>query len=130
MYLGILTDPQRQAFICLAHSVIVSDGEFTESERRMLTEMRREMSLADDTEGYYVPIEGMAQTFETERSRMVALLALVMLSYADGAFDIEERCYLDDLRRELRVSDQTFSQIQSLARRAVSLEKEAQALLD
>ena len=51
------------------------------------------------------------------------------LSYADGAFEIEERCYLDDLRKELEISDDRFEEIQAWVRRLVALDHDAETLL-
>ncbi len=129
MYLATLTQSQKETLICLAHNVVVSDGELAAGERQMMQDMRREMNLSDDVEARYLPLDGIHEIFDSPRSRAVAIIALVRLSYADGAFEIEERCYLDDLRKELEISDDRFEEIQAWVRRLVALDHDAETLL-
>lgn len=129
MYLATLTTPQKETLICLAHNIVVSDGEIAPGEAEMMAAMRDEMSLADDVEARYLPLEGVADTFDSLRARTIAIIALVRLSYADGAFEIEERCYLDDLRREFGISDARFDDIQAWVRRLVALNHDLDTLL-
>lgn len=129
MYLATLSQVQKEAFICLAHNVVVSDGDLAPGEREMMDAMRREMSLPEEVEAHYLPIEGTAEIFDTRRSRAIVIMSLVRLSYADGAFEIEERCFLDDLRKAFDISDEAFEEIQAWVRRLVALEHDAEALL-
>lgn len=129
MYLDALTTDQQETLICLAHNVVVSDGELDAAEKAMMDAMRREMSLPENIEARYVSLEGIAEIFDDRRSRAIAIIALVRLSYADGAYEIEERCYLDDLRKALDITGDEFDRIQAWVRRLVALEHDAQALL-
>ena len=38
MFLATLTQEQKEAFICLAHNVVVSDGDLTVGEKLMMVE--------------------------------------------------------------------------------------------
>ncbi|MDZ7685145.1 MAG: hypothetical protein U5O39_09200 [Gammaproteobacteria bacterium] len=130
MYLATLNQDQKEAFFCLAYNVVVSDGELAPAERQMMESMRREMDLSPGFEAHYLPIDGMAEVFDTRRSRAITLLSLVRLSYADGTFEIEERCFLGDLRKAFGFGDHEFEQIQQWVRRLVALENDAEALLE
>ena len=129
MYLDSLTEAQKETLICLAHDVVVSDGELAPGEQAMMDAMRREMSVDDSFEAHYVSLDGVDEIFDDRRSRTVALMALVRLSYADTAYEIEERCFLDDLRKAFGISDDEFDRIQAWVRRLVALELEAEGLL-
>ena len=120
MLLNSLNQAQKEAFICLAHNVVVSDGELTVGERVMMDDMRREMDL---------PLAGIEKIFDTRRSRIVALISLIRLGYADGAFEIEEQCLLSDLCTAFEVSDADFAHLQNWVRRLIALEREAQAFM-
>lgn len=129
MYLASLTKEQKEAFICLAHNVVVSDGELSVGERVMMEDMRDEMNLAPEIEAKYMRLDGIEEIFDSRRSRTIALLALVRLGYADGAFEIEEQCFLTDLCQAFEVSESDFELIQNWVRRFISLEREAQAFM-
>ena len=128
MFLTSLNQPQKQALLCLAHNVVVSDGELTTGEQLMMEEMRHEMRLPDDFEPRYLPLEGIECIFDSRRARAIAVIALVRLGYADGAFEIEEQCFLSDLCQCFGFNRAEFTLIQNWVRRLNSLEREAQSL--
>ncbi|HKI73481.1 MAG TPA: hypothetical protein VJ998_02500 [Pseudomonadales bacterium] len=129
MLLTSLNQAQKEAFICLAHNVVVSDGELTVGERVMMDEMRREMDLSPAIEARYLPLDGIEKIFDSRRSRIVALISLIRLGYADGAFEIEEQCLLSDLSTTFEVSEADFARLQNWVRRLIALEREAQAFM-
>ncbi|MDA0789088.1 MAG: hypothetical protein O2780_06470 [Proteobacteria bacterium] len=129
MFLASLTRKQQQVCYCLAHSVVVSDGELTAGEEQMMAEMRREMALPTRFEPHYVAAEGHRALFDTGRSRAIVLIALIRLAYADGAFEIEEQCYIHDLATEFDLSGDQFSMIDNWVRRLLALQEEARSLI-
>ena len=129
MFLSALTSSQKEAFFCLAHNVVVSDGDLTVEESAMMEEMRREMDLAATFQAEYLEIDGIDEVFDTRRSRTIALISLIRLGYADGAFEIEEQYFLKDLSDAFKIAEEEFSLIDNWVRRLQSLEKEANALM-
>ena len=129
MCLASLNQQQKEAFICLAHNVVVSDGELSVGERVMMDEMRKEMNLPASFEARYLPLEGVERIFDSKRARAIAILSLIRLGYADGAFEVEEQCLLRDLCQLFEIRDTEFDLIQNWVRRLISLEREAQAFM-
>lgn len=129
MWLERLTDVQRQALFRLAHNVVVSDGLLDPNEEHMLGLFRREMELRPDAGAEYTDLEGMEVVFPGRRERAVAVLNLIYLSYADGAFEIEEECLLRDLGRRFAISDRDFMRMDNWVRRLLALEREARAFM-
>lgn len=129
MFLSSLNQQQKEAFICLAHNVVVSDGDLSMSEKVMMEEMRREMDLNPTFEARYLDIDGIETIFDSRRSRAIALISLIRLGYADGAFDIEEQCFLSDLSRAFSISEDEFKLIDNWVRRLMSLEREANSFM-
>ncbi len=115
--------------MCLAHSVVVSDGDLSIGEEVMMEEMRREMNLAPTFRPKYVDIKGIEQIFDNKRSRAVTLISLIRLGYADGAFEIEEQCFLRELSSQFAISDHEFGLIDNWVKRLISLEREANVFL-
>jgi tellurite resistance protein len=125
MLLSTLNRRQQESFICLAHSVVVSDGDLSPGEQGMLDDMRREMALPESVEACYLNIKGMDEVFDTKQVRAVAMIALIRLAYADGAFEIEEQCFLRDLSRAFELSNPDFELIDNWVGRLLALEREA-----
>ena len=129
MFLTSLTEEQKKAFFCLAHNVVVSDGDLTPDEEAMMEDMRREMDLDSGFKPYYLNIDGIESIFTSKRSRSISIISLIRLAYADGAFEIEEQCFLKDLSIAFEISDDDFQLIDNWVRRLISLERETNAFL-
>lgn len=129
MWLNTLSVEQRRALLGLAHDVVVSDGLLDPNEERMMDQLRAEMGLGDDIEVDYLALDGIEDVFSTRRARAVAMLNLLKLSYADGAFEIEEECFLRELARSFRVDDETFALMDNWVRRYLAMEREAESFM-
>lgn len=129
MWLSSLTENQRSALLGLAHNVVVSDGLLDPNEEDMMVEFKREMALRPDRDSEYLELEGIGDIFDSRRARTVAILNLLHLSYADGAFEIEEECLLKEVARTFDISDADFALMDNWVKRLVSLEGEALALM-
>ena len=129
MFLYELSKPQKEAFICLAHDVVVSDGELKPGEKVMMKELRREIGLDDSFEPHYISVDGIDKVFDTRRARVAVVIALIRLGYADGAFEIEEQFLLQEVCKVFNVSNDDFAIIENWVRRLIALEKEAHAFM-
>ena len=129
MWLSSLSLNQRHAFLGLAHNVVVSDGLLDPNEESMLDDFKNEMSLSPDQEVDYLELDGIEGVFDSRRSRVVALLNLLRLSYSDGAFEIEEECVLKEISRAFDIPDAEFLLLDNWVKRLVGLEEEALSLM-
>lgn len=129
MFLYELDNKQKEAFICLAHNVVVSDGELSPGEQLMMNELKREIGLSSEFEPHYMPIDGMGEIFNTKGVRVATIIALIRLSYADGAFEIEEQLLLKEICETFEVTEPDFTIIENWVRRLIALEKEARAFM-
>ena len=129
MWLSSLTSEQRQALMGLAHNVVVSDGLLDPNEEGMLDEFKREMELRESTEMEYLELSGIERVFDSRKSRVVALVNLLRLGYADGAFEIEEECLLREVCKAFQLPDEEFLLLDNWVRRLVALEDEARSLM-
>lgn len=129
MWLAALSSEQRGALLGLAHNVVVSDGLLDPNEEGMLDEFKREMELSPALEGEYLELDGIGAVFDTRKSRIIALLNLIRLSYADGAFEIEEECLLTEISRGFGIDNEEFKLLDNWVRRLLSLESEARDLM-
>jgi hypothetical protein len=129
MFLATLNQQQKETFLCLAHNVVVSDGELCTGERAMLADMRIEMAIDDDYEAHYLPVQGLAQLFDQRRSRVIVLMSLIQLGHADNAYEIEERCVITELATEFSILASELQRIENWVERLIALQDEAFNLL-
>ena len=130
MWLSSLSESQRHAALRLAHNVVVSDGILDPNEEVMLNEFRREMALKDVAELEYLDLDGIEEVFADRRSRMILLLNLCKLSYADGAFEIEEECLLREISKAFDFSVDDFSLVDNWVKRVCALEQEGIEMME
>ena len=112
----------------LAHNVVVSDGLLDPNEEGMLDEFKREMEL-NQVDVEYLELSGIEQIFDSRKSRVIALVNLLRLGYADGAFEIEEECLLREVCKAFQLPDADFLLLENWVRRLVALEDEARVLI-
>ncbi len=130
MWLSSLSKAQRNALLRLAYNVVVSDGLLDPNEEGMLDEFCREMGLEPVEEIEYIELDGIGEVFDSRRVRIIALLNLLKVSYADGAFEIEEECLLKEISQCFAVSEAEFLLLDNWVKRLVSLEAEALNLIE
>jgi uncharacterized tellurite resistance protein B-like protein len=130
MWLSSLSEAQRNALLRLAYNVVVSDGLLDPNEEGMLDEFCREMGLEPVEEIEYIELDGIGEVFDSRRVRIIALLNLLKVSYADGAFEIEEECLLKEISQCFAVSEAEFLLLDNWVKRLVSLEAEALNLIE
>lgn len=130
MWLTNFSRDQQEAMLRLAHNVIVSDGLLDPNEEGMLEAFRREMGVASEFEVEYLDLDGVEKIFPDRRSRLIVLMNLCKLSYADGAFEIEEECVINEIRKSFEVSENHFSMLEGWTKRMTLLEAEGVKLLD
>jgi tellurite resistance protein len=130
MWLSQLSGEQQETMLRLAHNVIVSDGLLDPNEEGMLEAFRREMDVSADFQVEYLELEGISRVFSQRKERLIVLMNLCKLSYADGAFEIEEECLINEIRKAFDVSEAQFDMLQGWIKRMTLLESEGAALLE
>lgn len=91
----------------------------------MLDEFKREMALSSKSGTDSAEVSRLASIFGTPRTRRIAVINLLRLSYVDGEFDIEEECLLKQISNALGIDSNEFQRMDNWVRRLVSLEVEA-----
>ena len=130
MWLSHLTGEQKETMLRLAHNVIVSDGLLDPNEEGMLEAFRREMGVSSNFQIEYQELAGIEAVFSERKERRIVLMNLCKLSYADGAFEIEEECLINEIRKAFDVSEAQFVMLQGWIKRMMTLEAEGAALLE
>lgn len=83
MFLQMLNEQQREAFLVLASKIAISDGEDSTEEMDAIESLKAEMGLTKNVDMKKVLDDMDVSAFDTHRSRVVTALELLRLTYAD-----------------------------------------------
>ena len=102
MFLTMLNETEQQAFATLAQRLVAADEVLTSEEVQALDALWREMGferpVADERDE-----SALAAVFGTRRSRVVALLELLGLAYADRDFSLDEESMITTVAHEMGI---------------------------
>jgi len=101
VFLSVLNNRQKLAFLSLADAVIRADQHLAPQEQAMLAAMRAEMNLSDSTPVPAMDIPTAGKAFDCRRSRVAAMIELVGLCLADDEVAPEEEVVLSSIRDAL-----------------------------
>lgn len=121
MFLNMLTDAQKCAFLAMATKVVMADGGVGPEEDAALEVRRAEMGggVTAPAEQIFGPSD--TAVFDTRRSQTIALLELYLLAYSDSKFDPDERPILDELRTAWGIDAAAAAEIEAWAERQAPL---------
>ena len=91
MFLNILNNDEKKAFLELAHYTARVDDDFSEDEELMIQTYCMEMEIEDinyDEDSF--DIKSTLSKFTTLQSKKIALLEIMALIYTDGLKDEEQ----------------------------------------
>lgn len=90
MFLHELTADQRSAFLILARQVIDADHRLAIQEVERLDRLYTEAGLEPEMAEAAVAVDDIQSIFISERSRVVVILDLLLVGYADGDLHTNE----------------------------------------
>lgn len=124
MFLDLLNESQREAFLILASRVAMSDGEDSAEERDALDSLRREMGIHHDVDIQAVLGEIDVRSFDTHRTRVAAALELLRLAYADEYVHEAEIAQVRDICTAMGFPEEWLSTMGEWATRFNEIEGE------
>lgn len=125
MFLSLLTPDQFAAFMFLADEFISSDKTISAEEKSILERMSREALVLEESNRTFESHNDATSTFDSRKSRSIALLELLGIAYADGDYRGEESQYINGLADELGIPMMTLAGMQNWVLRQVALTNEA-----
>jgi len=129
MFLNRLTIEQKKAFLALALKIIAADGQLDNRERQAIEAMRYEMGLWTDTDLPVGSVETIANAFNSQESRAVALIESIAIAYSDQEMAEEEKQIIRELAIIFDFSEERATELESWVLRYIDLQKEAEKLI-
>ena len=128
MFLHELSPEQSRAFLVLARQIIDADNRLAIQEVERLDRLYIETGQAAEMAGAPNGVGDLNLLFRTERARVVVLLDLLLVAYADGRLHPTEIAAVRSVAARLQVDAGTFEGALDWARRHQELVEEAEYL--
>jgi len=98
MFLNILRESEKVAFLELAHKTARSDGDFSSKQKDIISTYCFEMQIDDiDYSDDKFNIQKVLSKFETNKSKKIVLLEIMALIYSDNVVHKEEQKIIDTM---------------------------------
>ena len=128
MFLNLLDNDEKLAFVELAERMIEADGLVIGREEASLAALKAEMGTPSEAIGGRT-IEELAGVFKGWRSKVVALLELIGLGYTDTSFSIGEQSLVDQVAQTMGLGEKERASIEEWVQEHVSLIRRALILM-
>ena len=125
MFLHELSAEQRRAFLVLARQVIDADRRLAIQEVERLDRLYVEAGIGTEHADAPSGVGDLNLLFPTDRTRVVVLLDLLLVAYADGHLHAREEQAVRDVAARLQVDAGTWDAALDWARRHQALIEEA-----
>lgn len=125
MFLHELRPEQRRAFLVLARQVMDADNRLAIQEVERLDRLYVEAGVGTERADAPNAVGDLNLLFGTPRSRVVVLLDLLLVAYADGHLHPSELAAIRSVAAQLQTDAGTFEAAVDWARRHQSLVEEA-----
>ena len=128
MFLHELSTDQRVAFLVLARQVIDADRRLAMQELERLDRLYIEAGIPAETAASATSVADLEGVFPTERSRVVVVLDLLLVGYADGALHPAEETSIRQIAARLGLDAGVWEHALDWARRHQHLIREAEEM--
>ena len=127
MFVQYLSERQQAALLHYSYEMMRADN-IVEAEERAYLETLRSQSRPG-VEAADVPISELASLFEDRLSRIVLLLELVGMGYADEKFSPHESNLIGEIAAALDIGERDLENVRSWVQRQLLLVEEAHELM-
>lgn len=125
MFLTLLTEKQKMAFLTLAKRLIESDTHLSLEGQNLVELMNREMGFPRERDIQPREITEVLHEFDSRKARVAALLELLGLAHSDGDYGKEEKHLIEEIAAGFEISKEEVLAMENWALRQLALAYEA-----
>jgi len=130
MYLHLLNRKQKEAFLVLAQRISMIDGEDDLSELDALSDLKGRLGLTANPDMTAVLADPDVSAFGTRKSRVIAMLELLTLAYADNYLHDAESDMIGNISQDFGFDQEELNKLATWAMSALALSREGEALME
>ena len=126
MFLNRLDFVEKEAFISLAVKAAESNGCIADEEYQMIEDYCKEMGIAFFDAKNLKPMEDVIRIYSEadDQNKLVAVLEIVGLMYADGSYDSKEKEFVNDFANKIGVTQDSVRKIEDTVMKYISITRE------
>ena len=132
MFLGKLSEKEKNAFISLSVHASNSNGDFAEKEKMMIQEYCKEMGIPFFDANNAISMDEIIAVFQESDLpiKKIILLETLGLVYSDGVFDESEKGFISDFAKKIGLTEEdVVKQTAAIKEYLAALKKVAEAIL-
>lgn len=129
MYLHLLNKKQKEAFLVLAQRISMIDGEDDLSELDALSDLKGRLGLTANPDMTAVLADPDVSAFGTHKSRVIAMVELLTLAYADDYLHDAESDMIGQISQDFGFDQNELNKLATWAMSALALSREGEALM-
>jgi len=130
MFLSRLTEPQRQSFMALVTKMALADGKVAPEEVAILDDIAHALGNPEPVSAEEIFGAINIEPFDTEESRILTILGMLVVAYADYNFHVDESTVLDDTIRAFSIPDSKLNALKVWATKQADLMNELHDLIE
>ncbi len=130
MFLSLLNGAEKRAFIQLADHLAAADEVVLEAEKQAIGALKTEVGLPGGPGEHLVPVEELASVFVSRRAKIVALVELLGLAYADSEFETNERSMIVIAARAMEIEVADLRRLEEWVKDHIKLVERALAFMN
>jgi hypothetical protein len=104
MFLNLLTQDEKKAFLGLAYKVAMADNIYHEQEQAMMEYYEYESGMKLDSEKDS-SVEELCSVFQSKTNKAYCMIELLSLAFSDSEFHQDEKKIIDEVSERLNIDD-------------------------
>ncbi len=131
MYLSQLTNKEKFEFLKLAHYVARIDGDVRIDEARVIQEYCDEMGVSDmpfDESSF--ELEASLEAFESNMSKKIFMLEIMVLVHSDDRFDIYQHKLVDKIALKFKMSEKEVKIFSQWGKAVMALKEQGREFIN
>ena len=132
MFLGKLSEKEKNGFISLSVHASNSNGDFAEEEKMMIQEYCKEMGIPFFDANNAISMDEIIAVFQESDQpiKKIILLETLGLVYSNGVFDESEKGFISDFAKKIGLTEEdVVKQTAAIKEYLAALKKVAEAIL-
>jgi len=130
VFLHLLKEQQKEAFLTLAQRLSMADGEDDPDELAALHDIKLQMNFAGNADMSNVLGDLPLAPFESGRDQSIVLMELLMISYADDYLHQAEAALIGEIAAAFGVDQDRLNVMAEWAMDALDLKRGGDLILD
>jgi len=129
MFLHLLNEPQKTAFLVIAQRISMADGEDSMDEVTQLEDLKKRLNTTTPPDMSAVLGELDLSAFTDHQSQVIILLELLALVYTDGYLHEAESSLIGDIAATFGFDQEALNTMAEWAMKSIELTSRGEALM-